>query len=74
VLYATRQSHGALHYFVKGYQWMLLKRMENNTLNFCCCLQLELPSGLNNLGNTCYLNATLQCLRSVPELRNVLTS
>ncbi|XP_071483761.1 ubiquitin carboxyl-terminal hydrolase 14-like [Diadema antillarum] len=35
---------------------------------------MELPCGLNNLGNTCYLNATLQCLRSVPELREQLKS
>ncbi|CAN0228440.1 unnamed protein product, partial [Laminaria digitata] len=33
-----------------------------------------LPAGFVNMGNTCYMNSTLQCMRKVPELREALTS
>eukprot|EP00492_Amphilonche_elongata_P002778 TRINITY_DN3053_c0_g1_i1.p1 TRINITY_DN3053_c0_g1~~TRINITY_DN3053_c0_g1_i1.p1 ORF type:complete len:211 (-),score=30.31 TRINITY_DN3053_c0_g1_i1:20-619(-) len=31
-----------------------------------------MPPGLGNLGNTCYLNATVQCLKGIPSLSEAL--
>lgn len=32
----------------------------------------EVPPGLYNLGNTCYLNSCLQCIKGITELKEVL--
>ena len=33
---------------------------------------MTLPAGLTNMGNTCYMNATIQCIRNMTSIREVI--
>ena len=49
-----------------------IKFMEDMTEAEAARSEGATPAGLQNLGNTCYMNSTLQTLRAVPELQDQL--
>lgn len=51
-----------------------VKFLEDMTVEEQALKGAIVPAGLVNLGNTCYMNATLECFRFMPELREALAS
>lgn len=51
-----------------------IKFVEDMTLEEQALKGAIIPAGLVNLGNTCYMNATVECFRYMPEVREALAS